>query len=127
MFKWTGREGATGTALDTCVIRYDDHFAPDAAAEGGFAARHLREGPTRYLRRLHSHCSTLGPGGGYARHVDDHDVAIVVVDGAIETIGRRVERNGLVFIPAGESHGMHNPTAAAARYLVFEFHGHPPA
>ena len=125
MFKWTGRQVETEGALETSVIRYDDRFPPAEAGEGGFAARHVCDGPTRYLRRLHSHCSTLAPGGGYAPHVDEHDVAIVVVDGAIETIGRRVERNGVVFIPAGESHGMRNPGAAPARYLVFEFHGQP--
>jgi 2-polyprenyl-3-methyl-5-hydroxy-6-metoxy-1,4-benzoquinol methylase/quercetin dioxygenase-like cupin family protein len=125
MFKWTGRQAETEGALETSVIRYDDRFSAAGAGEGGFAARQVCEGPTRYLRRLHSHCSTLTPGGGYAPHADEHDVAIVVVDGTIETIGRRVERNGVVFIPAGESHGMHNPTSAPARYLVFEFHGHP--
>jgi len=29
----------------------------------------------------------------------------------------------VIFYPAGQAHGMTNPGAAPARYVVFEFHG----
>lgn len=63
------------------------------------------------------------PGAAYAAHVDAYDVAIVVLEGEVETLGQRVGAHGLIFYPAGEAHGMSNPGPALARYLVFEFHG----
>jgi hypothetical protein len=30
---------------------------------------------------------------------------------------------GVIFYPAGESHGMSNPGPSVAKYLVLEFHG----
>ena len=81
------------------------------------------EGPTHYLTKLQVHLTELQPDAGYATHADTHDVAIVVLSGSVETMGRRIERHGVVYFPAGEMHDMKNPGSATARYLVFEFHG----
>ena len=35
---------------------------------------------------------------------------------------RDIGPRGIVFFPAGELHGMHNPGLETAHYLVFEFH-----
>jgi quercetin dioxygenase-like cupin family protein len=91
--------------------------------EKGFRAQLLFEGPTAKLRKLHCHVSTLLPGAGYSPHVDAHDVAIVVLEGEVETLGERAKPCSVIFYPAGESHGMTNPGSSIARYLVFEFHG----
>ena len=64
------------------------------------------------------------PGAGYAPHADPYDVAVIVLEGTVETLGRRVEPCGLIFYKAGEPHGLENPTDHVARYVVFEFHGH---
>jgi len=45
------------------------------------------------------------------------------MEGAVETIGHRLEPADLAFFPAGEAHGIHNPGDVPARYVVFEFHG----
>ena len=82
----------------------------------------LFEGPSAYLSKLHSHLSILQLGAGYAPHQDGHDVAIVVLDGTVETMGRVVEPYGVVFYAAGEVHDMKNLGHAPACYLVFEFH-----
>jgi hypothetical protein len=65
----------------------------------------------------------LQAGAGYVKHADAHDVAIVVLSGSVETMGRRFGRRGVIYFPAREMHDMKNPGSATARYLVFEFHG----
>jgi quercetin dioxygenase-like cupin family protein len=122
MFKW--HADATGTPSTLRFGRYD---VADATAEDGgqkgFVPRMVFQGPTNWLRKLRCHVSTLTPGAGYEPHIDAHDVALVVFDGEIETLGQRVRPHGVVFCPAGELHGMRNPGNVTARYLVFEFHG----
>jgi quercetin dioxygenase-like cupin family protein len=127
MLKWTGRDSSPADALAAGVLRTDPAFAAEVGSEArGFAPRLLFEGPTRYLERLHCHGTTLASGAGYAPHIDDHDVAIVVLAGRVEAIGERIEENGVLFVPAGAPHGMRNPGSVPARYLVFEFHGRSP-
>jgi quercetin dioxygenase-like cupin family protein len=89
----------------------------------GFCPRLLFEGPTGYLRKLHCHTSTLTPGAGYGSHIDDYDVAIIVLDGEVETLGKRVGPHSVIFYRAGEPHGIRNPGESIAKYVVFEFHG----
>ena len=91
--------------------------------EDGFSPRLLFEGPTVYLRKLHSHTSTLTPGAGYDPHRDDYDVAIIVLEGEVETLGNHVGSHSVIFYRAGELHGMRNPGESIAKYVVFEFHG----
>ena len=102
-----------------------DAAAPVAppTREKGFRAQLLFEGPTAKLRKFHCHISTLLPGASYSPHVDAHDIAIVVLEGEVETLGERAKPCSVIFYPAGESHGMTNPGSSIARYLVFEFHG----
>ena len=123
MLKWQGGPGAQQPLpfgrFDTLAA------AAPPSPEKGFRTRLLFDGPTASLRKLHSHASTLLPGAGYEPHVDAHDVAIVVIEGEVETLGERVNPFGVIFYPAGESHGMTNPGPVPARYVVFEFHGDP--
>ncbi len=85
--------------------------------------RVLFEGSTPNLRKLHCHLSTLSAGSGYDAHVDAHDVAIIVLEGEVESLGQRVTPHGVLFYPGGEPHDMHNPGTTDAKYVVFEFHG----
>jgi quercetin dioxygenase-like cupin family protein len=111
MFKWRGEATADGEALS--------HSRFETAGE----SRRLFEGPTLYLRKLHSHLTVLEPGGGYEPHRDAYDIAIVVLEGELETIGGRAEPHDVIFYRAGEPHGMRNVGGDVARYVVFEFHG----
>ena len=92
------------------------------AARRGFAARTVFEGATRDLGLLHCHCSAVAPDAGYAPHVDEHDVVLVVLSGTIETAQARVEGPGVVVIPAGVEHGLENPGSTIASYLAVELH-----
>src|SRR5262245_4869032 len=121
MFKWLGRDGSADDAVG--VTPFDALGGP---TERPFATRPVFEHPTRYLERLHCHTSTLQPGAGYEPHRDDHDVAIVVLDGEIEALEDRLAPNDVLLVPAGDEHGMPNPTADPAHYLVLELHGRSP-
>jgi quercetin dioxygenase-like cupin family protein len=122
MFKWYAAGASSGPCLG--FGQFDLMHSPlETEAPRGYQARLLFEGPTRYLDKLHVHVTTLAPGAGYADHADRHDVAIIVLEGEIETLGRRLKPHALVYYAAGEPHGMCNPGAEPARYAVFEFHG----
>lgn len=139
MFKWSSdASGTARTPLPTSIFDYrtppiapngdgnkDGDQPPDASGEGqrGFAPRRIFEGPTRYLYKLHGHFTTLAPGHGYPPHVDAYDVAILTLSGTVETLGRQVGPNSVIFYAAGEPHGMKNVGNGPATYLVFEFHG----
>lgn len=82
------------------------------------------EGPTLYCRKLHSHTTYLLPGGGYKKHKDLHDVAIVMLDGEAVTNDILVKPFDVIYYPAGELHDIYNHHQKPTRYLVFEFHGY---
>ena len=120
MFKWTGPPRESEAPLKTTLNKTGPIARnPDVP----FSAEVVFEGPTHYLAKLHAHITELQPGAGYAHHADDHDVAIVVLSGMVETMGHRMESHSVVYFPAREMHDMKNPGPAMARYLVFEFHG----
>lgn len=85
----------------------------------------LREVRTRWLKRLHAHVSALAPGEGYEPHADRYDVAILLLAGSIETLGREVAAPALLYHPANAQHGMRATGTEPARYLVFELEGRP--
>jgi mannose-6-phosphate isomerase-like protein (cupin superfamily) len=123
MFKWDANAApATKSPIAFGHFRGDASFDENANA-AGFRTRKLLDGPTGVLRKLHAHASLLDPGAGYAPHADAYDVAIVVLEGEVETLGQRVGPGGTIFHAAGQMHGIGNPGTVRARYVVFEFHG----
>lgn len=117
MFKWRGPElESEGQPLEMSVRQLEETTSSERRVQI------LLQGSTRYLKRLRAHLTEVGPGGGYDPHVDAYDVAIVVLRGTVETLGRRVGPNGVVFYSAGEPHGIRNTGDDTAIYVVFEFH-----
>ena len=112
MFKWNAARKPTEAALETTIRRFGD----------AATTKNLLEGPTHALGKLHAHVSVVPPGGGYDPHADPYDVAIVTLSGTIETLGQTVPPMSVVWYAAGDPHGLRNPGAQDARYLVFEFH-----
>jgi mannose-6-phosphate isomerase-like protein (cupin superfamily) len=121
MFKWHV-DGARKNkeALDTNLFRYD---VGDPENATGFVTNRIFQQPTSLLRRLHCHTSWLAPGAGYEPHVDAYDVAILLLEGRVETLGQEVGPMSVIYYSAGEKHGIRNIGDKPARYLVFEFHG----
>lgn len=122
MFKWCSGKAQLDSPMSFGL--FDIFDAPNGVdARCGFSCRTLFAAPTAYLRILQCHTSSLTPGAGYDPHIDAYDVAIVVLEGEVETLGERVVPHNVIFYPAGEPHGMRNPGSTVARYIVFEFHG----
>jgi mannose-6-phosphate isomerase-like protein (cupin superfamily) len=120
MFKWTGPPREADAPVETTLSRMEDI---GQFADAPFASQLVFEGPTNYLAKLRAHVTELQVGAGYAEHADPHDVAIVMLSGSVETMGRQIKQCGVAYFPAWEMHDMKNPGPATARYLVFEFHG----
>ena len=127
IFKWQNesRENdGSEPELESSILRFDEEGASGVTKRSnGWTRKRLLDSPTRYLRKLHCHLSVLEPRAGYQPHADPYDVAILVLDGTVETLGRRVGRHGVIFYAADEPHGMVNVGPSPASYLVFEFHG----
>lgn len=121
MLKWTGTRHARGTALAYGLYEYTAQWAA-GTDETGFVPRLVFEGSTGYLGKLRCHTSSLSPGAGYEPHADPYQVVIIVLEGEVETLGKRVAPHGVIYYHGGESHGMFNPGMVVARYLVFELH-----
>ncbi|MEX0684770.1 MAG: cupin domain-containing protein [Balneolales bacterium] len=125
MFKWRSLVQHT----ENTSLPHGTHGIPDPRRNGtkehvsDWKVNKLFEGPTKYLHKFRAHMSTLLPNGGYEPHSDPYDVALLVLSGTVETIGRSVGPNSVVFYAAGEPHGIRNVGEVNAVYLVFEFHG----
>jgi MoaA/NifB/PqqE/SkfB family radical SAM enzyme/quercetin dioxygenase-like cupin family protein len=121
MFKWyTPTSKRNPKALYFGHYKILDSLKYNEGKEG-FAAHTLFEGPSAYLTRLHCHTSILAPQAGYKPHKDPYDVAIIVLEGEVETLSQRFQPHSMIFYPAGERHGMFNPGSVPAKYVVFEF------
>jgi quercetin dioxygenase-like cupin family protein len=118
MFKWTGAPIEIERPLEMKIVDLDGGTPESQTA---FSAQVLLEGATAYLNKLHAHLSVLQAGAGYEPHIDEHDVAIVVLAGKLETLGQTVESCGVIYYAAGELHGMKNIGHERARYLALEF------
>ena len=119
MMKWRGPIVSGPYQWSVPVIRPETFFPMERE---NFAVRGLMEFCTSYLTKLHAHQSVLLPGGGYDPHVDEHDVAIIVLSGILEARGRTFGPNAFILHSAGALHGIRNVGNDVARYLVFEFH-----
>ena len=120
MFRWQAAPKEAERPLPTLVQHANSRDLDHS--QQGQAMRLLFEGETGFLAKLHCHETVMGAGAGYPAHEDAHDVAIVVLEGAIEANGKMIGPGGMAFHPAATSHGLINPGDGPARYLVFEFH-----
>lgn len=119
MFKWVANTPSMTEGLPTGIFDYRGQLVADDSR--AFAPRNVLNGQTSWLKRLHCHVTRLRSGAGYAPHIDKYDVAIVILAGKVETIGRILQPCDVVFYGAGEMHGMRNISSETAKYIVFEF------
>jgi len=124
MFKWHSARKSDTAQLHFGLADTSEYLA-QIPSHVEFSSRLIFEGQTDRLKKLHVHVSSLAPGAGYEPHADAYDVAIVVLEGALHTLGQRAEPHAVVYYAAGDAHGLSNPGRVSARYLVVEFHGHP--
>jgi quercetin dioxygenase-like cupin family protein len=126
MFKWHSGRKSDKAQLHFRLADTAEYLA-QIPPHVDFSSQLIFEGQTDHLKRLHVHVSSLAPRAGYEPHADAYDVAIVVLDGTLRTLGQRAEPHAVVYYAAGDAHGLSNLGHAPARYLVVEFHGHPEA
>lgn len=124
MYKWYAHSKENKAALNFGHYKVLKWLS-ETEGKKGFCTHLLFEGPTVFLKKLHCHITSLSPQAGYEPHVDDYDVSIIVLEGEIETLGKRIGPHSVIYYAAGEPHGMYNPGEVVAKYIVFEFHGHP--
>jgi uncharacterized RmlC-like cupin family protein len=120
MIKWKSAKFNAGRRLGP-------YFKPSSWLEhnrdrGPVAMKTTLEGRSAFLAKLHMHTSRIEPGAGYGAHRDVHDVAIFLIRGEIEVIGKNVSAPAVVFLPGGCLHGMRSIGAETAKYIVWEFH-----
>ena len=119
MFKWVAAPLNQEQPLDNKIFDFRAMLTENMTK--GFDLRRAFEHPTAYLGNLHAHVSIVQPGAGYPPHADDYDVAILLLQGKVETIDKNHQAPDH-FYPAGEMHGIRNIGHLPARYIVFEFH-----
>ena len=122
MFKWNAARKIIRAELKFGHFPMAGTITEDDDTSKGFRPRRVFQGRTTFLKKLECHISTMMPGAGYDPHVDHYDVAIVVLEGEVETLGMRARPHDVIFYRKGKPHGMCNPGSIPARYIVFEFH-----
>lgn len=126
MFKWSGPPLETEGQAQTAFVPFPDKRPGNGSSAKGYQAQCFFQEPTAYLHRLHAHLTILDSGAGYDKHADAHDVAIVVLEGEVTSLGCKACPGSVMYFPASQLHDMKNEGPMAAKYLVFEFHGPEP-
>jgi oxalate decarboxylase/phosphoglucose isomerase-like protein (cupin superfamily) len=104
MFKWRGVLSGARQPLGAKLFHYD--LIP--GEEKPRWSQHLFKIATPYLGELASHVTVLQAGEGYDAHIDPNDVAILLLAGTVETLGRTVTAPSVICYQAGEPHGITN-------------------
>lgn len=121
MYKWLNeRKRKQSKKLQQQIFQIDYQTDIDECSK---KFKKIFESPTEFLEKIQCHTTVLKPGGGYKPHTDNYDVAILVLEGEVKTVGEAVKPLSSIFYPCGQSHGMKNIGNTDAKYLVFEFHG----
>jgi mannose-6-phosphate isomerase-like protein (cupin superfamily) len=87
-----------------------------------FLIKPVFEGSTLYLQKLHCHTSAMNSGGGVETHRDIYDVVSIILEGEVETLGKKVTPYDVIFYAAGKPHSLYNQSNNIAREVAFEFH-----
>jgi len=121
MYRWNATIRPNQTNMQVSVFKALRETPFDGRRP--FETSTVFEGPTGLLDLLHVHLSCAQQSGGYAEHRDEHDVAILLLEGAVKTMGRVIHAPAVVLYPAKTLHGLRGASEQRALYLAVEFHG----
>lgn len=123
VLRWSApaADGTPDGAIPAQTFDFGKALPPEPLETEGLVRTLIFEGPTRLLGRLHAHASFARPGVGSDPHEDAHDVAVILLDGTVETTSGRVEAPGIIFHPAGRTHFLRSVGVQPARYIAIEF------
>ena len=122
VLRWAAGENMGGAPAASSVFALQQAMENDLTLLEERRKTVLFEFPTPHLARLHCHLTTLKPGAGSAPHRNDHDVALVVLRGSIETLNQTFAAPAVAFHPALTVHSARNAGSSPAQYLAIEFH-----
>jgi mannose-6-phosphate isomerase-like protein (cupin superfamily) len=120
VFRWGGEPGGSAS-LRSATHSFRELMRARLPVPESRVSTVLFDGSTALLAGLHCHLSVAPPGSGSAPHIDDHDTAIVLLEGAIEIVGQVVEAPAVVFHSAGMTHSIRAVGDTPAAYLAIEF------
>jgi uncharacterized cupin superfamily protein len=120
MLKWRGAFVGSEHQLKAGV--FVDSEQVSGQADKDFRTKLIFEGPTHFLRKLHVHRSYV-IRSGYAPHEDEYDVLVILLAGAVSTMGKIIEAPALLYHSARTTHGLRSVGDRAADYVVVEMHG----
>ena len=83
----------------------------------------LFEMPTMYLRNLSAGILDLKMGAGMELDKHAHDLAMLLMEGRINSMHTEIPAPGVLFFPSGTPHWTKNVGQIMATSFVFEFHG----
>jgi len=121
MLKWRSEPLEIDDPLGSTLVRLAE--LPGRDDTKPMSTQAVLSEPTAFLAELHSHVTDLQPGASYPPHGDDYDVAIVLLQGQIETVGEQLTAPAIAYFARDQLHGMENVGDIPARYVVFELHG----
>jgi uncharacterized cupin superfamily protein len=96
------------------------HPEPLHESSTGFQIQPIEPLQIKTNNRIRAHYSRLLPGAGYDPHKDLHDVLIVLFEGEVDSIGKKVTAPAVAFFASGFPHSLKNSGNIPANYIVFE-------
>jgi uncharacterized RmlC-like cupin family protein len=118
--QWNANSKNNNSGLSFAYFSIPDNL--DNQKNKKFLFKTLFEDSTLYLKKLHCHTSVISPGGGIKTHRDIYDVVSIILEGKVETLGKKATPYDVIFYPTGKPHGIYNKGNNIAREVVFEFH-----
>ncbi|MBA7510229.1 hypothetical protein ES705_02205 [subsurface metagenome] len=118
--KWKTNSKNKNSGLNFAYFSIPDN--KDNQKNNKFFIKPVFEGSTLYLQKLHCHMSVMNSGGGVKTHRDIYDVVSIILEGEVETLGKKATPYDVIFYATGEPHSIYNRGNNAAREVAFEFH-----
>ncbi len=118
--KWKTDSKNKNSGLNFAYFSIPDR--KDNQKNNKFFIKPIFEGSTLYLQKLHCHMSVMNSGGGVKTHRDIYDVVSIILEGEVETLGKKTTPYDVIYYEIGKPHGIYNRGNNAAREIAFEFH-----
>ncbi|KAL6050925.1 hypothetical protein QOT17_019517 [Balamuthia mandrillaris] len=115
---------SVSSGLESTIIPSPSFPSPSSHQYEQTTGRQFLNGKTSMLSQLEGHTTVLLPGKGYDPHHDDYDVLVIVEVGEVKAMpeSRVMRRGDMLYVPAGQPHGLRNVGQVPSRHVAFEFH-----
>jgi len=118
--KWENNSKNRNPELNFAYFDIEDN--KNNSTNNKFFSKTVFESPTLYLKKLHCHTSAFNSGEGVETHRDIYDVVSIILEGEVETLGKKATPYNVIFYATGKPHNIYNVKDNTAREVVFEFH-----